>query len=161
MDQWAESVFKIIVQNLASHPLSPPKFGNDLSNGSTEPLNPSQSETDNTLSVSGTLVFKSQPLRTDQLIPYRESLVAYIYDVREVLKGEYKEKQILVMHPAHIDLKTQRLDKFEIGKTYELHLHELENTMWTTIKCEDDSGRIDLIPYIQVEDEIRFPVQGH
>src|ERR1700685_714309 len=132
----------------------------NLSNGSTEPLNQSQSETDHALSVSGTLVFKSQPLRTDQLIPYLESLVAYIYDVREVLKGEYKEKQILVMHPAHIDLKPQLLDKFEVGKTYELHLHELENTMWTTIKSKDDSSRIDLIPYIQVEDEIRFPTQN-
>ena len=160
MDQWAESVFKIIAQNIASHPFSPPKFANDLSNGCTEPLNPSQIETDNTLSVSATLVFKSQPLRTDQLIPYRESLVAYIYNVLEVLKGEYKEKQILVMHPAHIDLKTQLLDKFEIGKTYELHLHELENTLWTTTKSQDDSGRIDLIPYIQIEDEIRFPAQG-
>jgi hypothetical protein len=86
--------------------------------------------------------------------------VAYVYDVREVLKGEYKEKQILVMHPAHIDLKTQLLDKYEIGKTYELHLHELENTVWTTIKSQDDSGRIDLNPYIQVEDEIKFPAQG-
>jgi hypothetical protein len=159
MDQWAESVFKIILQNLALHPFSSPKSKDELSNGTTERLNPIQSETDNALSVSGTLVFKSQPLRTDQLIPYRESLVAYIYDVQEVLKGEYKEKQILVMHPAHIDLKTQPLDKFEIGKTYELHLHELENTTWTTIKSKDDSGRIDLIPYIQVEDETRFPVQ--
>jgi hypothetical protein len=159
MDQWAESVFKIILQNLASHPFSSPKSKDELSNGPTERLNPIQSETDNALSVSGTLVFKSQPLRTDQLIPYRESLVAYIYDIQEVLKGEYKEKQILVMHPAHIDLKSQLLDKFEIGKTYELHLHELENTTWTTIKSKDDSGRIDLIPYIQVEDETRFPVQ--
>jgi hypothetical protein len=160
MDQWAESVFKIIAQDLASHPLSTSKLVNGLSNGRTEPLNPSRTAMDNFLSVSGTLVFKSQPLRIDQLIPYRESLVAYVYDVREVLKGEYKEKQILVMHPAHIDLKTQLLDKYEIGKTYELHLHELENTVWTTIKSQDDSGRIDLNPYIQVEDEIKFPAQG-
>jgi hypothetical protein len=160
MDQWAESVFKIIAQDLASHPLSTSKLVNGLSNGRTEPLNPRRTAMDNFLSVSGTLVFKSQPLRIDQLIPYRESLVAYVYDVREVLKGEYKEKQILVMHPAHIDLKTQLLDKYEIGKTYELHLHELENTVWTTIKSQDDSGRIDLNPYIQVEDEIKFPAQG-
>jgi hypothetical protein len=160
MDEWAESVFKIIAQDLASHPLSPSKLVNGLSNGRTEPLNPSQTAMDNFLSVSGTLVFKSQPLRIDQLIPYRESLVAYVYDVREVLKGEYKEKQILVMLPAHIDLKTQLLDKYEIGKTYELHLHELENTVWTTIKSQDDSRRIDLNPYIQVEDEIKFPAQG-
>lgn len=160
MDQWAENVFKIITQNLASHPLSSPKIVNDLSSGRTEPLNPSETNSDNVLSVSGTLAFKSQPLRTDQLLPYQESLVAYIYDVREILKGEYKEKQILVMHPAHIGLKIQPLDKYEIGKTYELHLHELEHTAWNTIKSQDDSGRIDLVPYIQVEDEIRLPAEG-
>ena len=32
------------------------------------------------------------------------------------------------MHPAHIGLKIQPLEKYEIGKTYELHLHELEGT---------------------------------
>jgi hypothetical protein len=160
MDQWAANVFKIIAHNLASHPLSSPKTVNTLARGRTEPPNPSQTETDNVLSVSGTLEFKSQPLRIDQLVPYQESLVAYIYGVREVLKGEYKEKQILVMHPAHIGLKIQPLEKYEIGKTYELHLHELENTVWNTIKSQDDSGRIDLIPYIQVEDELRFPAQG-
>jgi hypothetical protein len=160
MDQWAANVFKIIARNLASHPLSSPKMVNTLASGHTEPLDPSQTETDNVLSVNGTLEFKSQPLRIDQLVPYQESLVAYIYDIREVLKGEYKEKQILVMHPAHIGLKIQPLEKYEIGKIYELHLHELENTAWNTIKSQDDSGRKDLIPYIQVEDEFRFPAQG-
>ena len=79
---------------------------------------PGQTET--VLSIIGMLVFKSQPLRLEQLLPYQESLVAHVYNVREILQGAYKEKQILVVHPAHIGLKIQPLEKYEIGKTYEL-----------------------------------------
>jgi hypothetical protein len=160
-DEWAGSVFNIITQDLASGPASAPKSATDASNGQAEPLNPSDTETHDLLSVSGTLVFKSQPLRIDQLLPYQESLVAYIYDVREILQGDYKEKQVLVMHPAHVGLTLQPLEKYEIGKSYELHLRELEGTLWATVKSQDDSGRIDLPPYIQVEDENRFPAQNH
>jgi hypothetical protein len=161
MDQWADNVFHIITKDLASGPLSAPKSATDASNGQTEPLNPNDSETHDVLSVNGTLMFKSKPLRIEQLLPYQESLVAYIYDVREVLQGEYKEKQILVMHPAHIGLTSQPLEKYEIGKSYELHLRELERTLWATVKSEDDSSRIDLAPYIQIEDEAKFPTQSH
>ena len=85
--------------------------------------------------------------------------MAYVYDIREILEGEYKDKQILIMHPAHIGLKVQPLEKYQIGQTYELHLHELEGTPWTTVKSQDDSDRIDLVPYIQIEDEMKFPGQ--
>ena len=37
--------------------------------------------------------------------------MAYIYDVREILQGDYKERQILVMIPAHIGLTVQPLAK--------------------------------------------------
>jgi hypothetical protein len=161
MDQWAERVFQIITQNLASSALSASKPATDASSGQTEPLNPNDLETHDLLSVSGTLVFKSKPLRIEQLLPYQESLVAYVYDVREILQGDYKEKQILVMHPAHIGLTIQPLDKYQIGKSYDLHLRELEGTLWATVKSQDDSSRIDLVPYIQLEDDIKFPTQNH
>jgi len=161
MDEWADNVFKIISQDLESHPLNsaPP-----LTSSSPETdmsANQSQQRGEGELTVLGTLVFKSQPLPINNLLPYRESLVAYIYDVQEVLKGSYSDKQILVMHPAHIDLQTQSLDKYEIGNKYELHLRELAGTEWSTVKSRDDSNRIDLIPYIQVEDIGRFPAQDH
>ena len=38
MDEWAENVFKIIVQNLASHPLSTPSLAPQLSNTVNDPL---------------------------------------------------------------------------------------------------------------------------
>jgi hypothetical protein len=74
-----------------------------------------------------------------------------------VIAGEYSEKQILVMHPAYIKLQEQRLGRWHIGRTYKLQLHELENTVWKTVKSKDDSGLINLQPYIRVQDEIRHP----
>ena len=53
------------------------------------------------------------------------------------------------------------IEKYEIGRSYELHLRELERTLWATVKSEDDSSRIDLAPYIQIEDEAKFPTQNH
>jgi hypothetical protein len=109
--------------------------------------------------VNATLTFKSEPLRLKELMPYQESLVAYVYAVREVLAGQYDEKNILVMHPAHIGLKSQPLKNYKIGKDYKLRLRELETTQWSTVKTKDDTGAIDLTPYIQVEDDIR--IMGH
>ena len=93
-------------------------------------------------------------------MPYQEFLVGFVYDVEEVTTGEYGEKQILVMHPAYIGLQPQSLEKFRIGKTYELPLHPLDGSIWSTVKSKDDSGRIELEPYISVQDEARYPKSG-
>ncbi len=106
--------------------------------------------------IRARLTFKSQPMPTRELLPYRESLVAYVYDVEKVLKGEYDQKQILVMLPAHIDAKDQKL-KYRIGKRYKLRLDRLEGSLWETAKTRDETGQINLQPYIRVEDERRHP----
>ena len=49
-------------------------------------------------------------------MPYQEFLVGFVYDVEQVIAGEYGEKQILVMHPAYIGLQPQSLGKFRIGQ---------------------------------------------
>jgi hypothetical protein len=104
------------------------------------------------------LVSKTKPMRLDELKPYRESLVSFVYEVQKVTEGEYSESKILVMQPAHIDNRPQPLDKLRIGKTYELSVHELQDgSPWMTIKKKDDSGLLDLLPYIQLADEARFP----
>jgi hypothetical protein len=33
----------------------------------------------------------------------------------------------------------------------------LEGTRWNTVKRKDDSGLLDLQPYIQVEDDTKYP----
>jgi hypothetical protein len=74
-----------------------------------------------------------------------------------VITGEYGEKQILVMHPAYIGLQPQSLEKFRVGRSYELQLRSVDGSIWSTVKSKDDSGRIELEPYIRVEDEARYP----
>ncbi|MBV9488233.1 MAG: hypothetical protein JO069_00720, partial [Verrucomicrobia bacterium] len=183
MDQWAEKVFEAIASDLSSRPLASSQApAEQLPSPSLPPAStpaaaatppasapaptpiapgqPGEKAPETGVSVRAVLAFKSQPLRIDQLLPYQESLVAYVYDVVEVLSGEYKDKQILVMHPAHVGLKVQPLDRYVVAKTYTLHLHELEGTPWSTVKSSDESGRIDLVPYIQTEDEGRFPANA-
>jgi hypothetical protein len=159
MDKWADAVFAIIERDVSSadfvslKPLSETAGATLVSTAST----PAESPEPGIVSVKARLVFKSQPMRLEQLLPYQESLVGYVYDVEKLVSGTYNEKQILVMHPAHIGLARQPLSKYRIGKTYKLHLRPLAGTVWETAKSRDDSNLSDLQPYIRVEDESRYP----
>jgi hypothetical protein len=162
MDQWADKVFDIVVRDLSSQPLASLK---PLSQGTitqapvTEPTPPPPAEkpVEKTLQVRAKLLSKTQPIPVKEFLPYQEFLVGYLYEVTRVVAGEYSEKQILVMHPAYIKLEEQRLGRWKIGRTYRLQLHELENTVWKTVKSKDDSGLINLQPYIRVQDEMKHP----
>src|SRR5437588_73145 len=122
-----------------------------------EPTPPAERPKETMLQVKARLVAKTQPVPVEEFLPYQEFLVGYVYDVTQVISGEYSEKQILVMHPAYIKLEEQRLGRWRIGRTYRLQLHELENTVWKTVKSKDDSGLISLQPYIRVQDEMKHP----
>jgi hypothetical protein len=161
MDLWADKVFEIIKTDLSAQPLASLKPLSQMVPAPTsspaeagplpgKPASPA-------LQVSARLVFKSKPMQVEEFLPYQESMISFVYDVREVLDGEYSENQILVMHPAFIGLRKQSLRKYRIGRTYRLQLRELEGTPWSTVKRRDDSGRIDLEPYIQVGDEAKYP----
>ncbi|MCX8512133.1 MAG: hypothetical protein ORN83_10245, partial [Chthoniobacteraceae bacterium] len=73
---------------------------------------------------------------------------------------EYKESELSVMHPAHVRLNPQVLSKYKIGRTYTLDLIDFEGSPWEAIKRSEDTGRIELSPYIRREDEARFPSGG-
>jgi len=163
MTQWAERSYSFMKQDLSSKPFSslpalaqlqPPA---DLD----APKKKEPDATREPLYVQAKLAFKSQPIPLKELMPYQESLVGFVYDVSRVVDGKYEDKQILVLHPSCIGLKPQPLDKYKTGKMYNLRLHEVETTPWHTVRCQDESGRIDLIPYIQVEDEKKFPGNSH
>jgi hypothetical protein len=112
------------------------------------------------LIVKAKLVSKTKPIQREELLPYQEFLVGFVYDVEGLIAGEYGEKQILVMQPAYIGLKPQPLGKFRIGRIYELQLRTFDGSIWSTVKSKDDSGRIDLEPYIRIQDEARYPKSG-
>lgn len=161
MDQWADGVFSIVERDLASESVaSLQPLSETVSLAAVpkaEPPPPAEGPPVQPLVVKAKLVFKSRPIRLRQLLPYQELLVAFVYDVKKVLAGHYTQNQILVMHPAYIALQRQSLQKYRAGKVYKLHLQELEGTPWETAKSQDDSGLIDLQPYIRVQDEIKHP----
>ena len=161
MDQWADRVFEIVERDLAAHPLASLRPLHEstpaLAAAAEQAKPPAEPPSDHPLTVTAKLVGKSTPLPIQNLLPYQESTVTYLYDVKKVSGGSYPERQILVTHPACIGLKMQPLGKYRVGKTYRLRVHLLRNSIWNTAKCKDDSGLINLEPYIPVDDERKFP----
>jgi hypothetical protein len=160
MDQWADKVFDIVEHDLSSQPIASLKPLSQTTIAEapvTQPTPPAEKPKEKTLQVKAKLIAKTEPVPVNEFLPYQEFLVGQLYEVTRVIAGEYSETQILVMHPAYIKLKEQRLGRWKIGRTYKLQLHELENTVWKTVKSKDDSGLINLQPYIRVQDEMRHP----
>lgn len=159
MDEWADKVFDIVQRDLSAQPIASLKPLRETlaAAGFKEAAPPAESPSARPITIEGTLAFKSKPMRVEELLPYRESLVSFVYDVKKVINGTYTEKQVMVMHPSFISLKKQPLDNYRIGKSYKLKLQPLEGTLWDTAKTRDDSGQINLQPYIRVEDKSKHP----
>ena len=160
MNKWTDKVWGEIDRDLSSQSWSDVRPLNESIAKLAPVAAPSTTPAGTSLVVKAKLVSKTNPIRREELMPYQEFLVGFVYDVEQVIAGEYGEKQILVMHPAYIGLRPQALEKFRIGKTYELQLRPLDGSIWSTIKSKDDSGRIELEPYIRVQDEGRYPKSG-
>ena len=168
MNTWADKVFAVIDRDLSAESWSSlkPLSGSIASAPVPAPAptpSPPIAEASKAagLVIRGKLVSRSKPIQRKELLPYEEFLVGFIYDVKEVIQGEYSDKQILVMHPAYIGLRKQSLARYHVGRTYQLQLRELEDSLWSTVKSKDDSGRIDLQPYIRTQDEARYPENAH
>ncbi len=161
MNRWTDKVFGEIDRDLSAQPWSSVPLLTEsfarLATAETPVSAPSATPATASLIVKAKLVFKTEPIPREQLLPYQEFLVGFVYDVEQVIAGNYQEKQILVMQPAYIGLRRQSLGKFHIGRTYELQLRALDGSIWSTAKSKDDSGRIDLEPYIRIQDESRYP----
>ena len=160
MDLWADKVFDFVDHDLSQQPFAALKPLSEkapaIAVTQEQPTPPPEKPKEQTLQVKAKLIFKTEPIPINELLPYQEYLVGYVYEINRVVAGQYSENQILVMHPAYIGLKKQKL-RYRIGKTYKLKLHELEETVWKTVKSKDDSGLINLQPYIRVQDETRHP----
>jgi hypothetical protein len=157
MNKWADKAWAEIDRDLSAHSWSDVRPLSESIAKLAPVAAPSATPATASLVVKAKLVSKTAPIRKEELMPYQEFLVGFVYDVEQVISGEYGEKQILVMHPAYISLQSQSLEKFRNGKSYELQLRTLDGSLWSTIKSKDDSGRIELEPYIRVQDEARYP----
>src|SRR6266480_1677966 len=157
MDKLTDKVFVEIDRDLSAQPWSDVRPLSESIARLATVAAPSATPATASLIVKAKLVSKTKPIRREQLLPYQEFLVGLVYDVEEVIAGKYEDKQILVMHPAYIGLRRQSLGKFHIGRSYELQLRGLDGSIWSTVKSKDDSGRIELEPYIRIQDEARYP----
>ena len=162
MNEWADKVYETIEQDMAAKPLaSLPLLSALPSEVGTKSSQQEEKTPVGTISMEAQLIFKSKPMTTRELLPYRESLVAFVYKVNKIGDGNYAAEKIVVMHPAHIGGKEQDLSKFVIGKNYDLRVRLLANTAWRAEKCRDDSDELDLEPYIQIADEKRIKNHIH
>lgn len=157
MNKWADKVWAEIDRDLSAQSWSDVRPLSESIAKLVPVATPIATPATAALVVKAKLVSKTKPIQKEELLPYQEFLVGFVYDVEEVTSGQYGEKQIMVMHPAYIGLQPQSLEKFRVGRTYELQLRPLDGSLWSTIKSKDDSGRIELEPYIRVQDEARYP----
>jgi hypothetical protein len=163
MDLWADKVFDVVEHDISSQPFAALKPLSEkmpalavAPEQPTTPTPPAEKPKDQTLKLKAKLISKTEPIPLNELLPYQEYLVGYVYEINKIIAGQYSENQILVMHPAFIGLKKQKL-RYRVGKSYKMHLRELDETVWKTVKSRDDSGLIDLQPYIRIQDEKRHP----
>jgi hypothetical protein len=159
MDLWADKVFDLVEHDLSLQPFASLKplseKGSSFAVVQAAPAEdrPKDSQL---VTVKAKLLYKTEPIPVSELLPYQEYLVGYLYEINKLMAGQYAENRILVMHPAYIGLKKQKL-RYRVGKTYKLQLRDLNDTVWKTVKSKDDSGAMDLQPYIRIQDETKHP----
>jgi hypothetical protein len=109
------------------------------------------------IKLKATLVSITACPEVEKVAPYQELLVGYKYSVEEILEGAYAAKELLVMHPAYIGLKTQKIDSV-IGTVYTLAVKKLTGASpWASVRRIEASASLDLDPHMLVEDESKHP----
>ena len=78
------------------------------------------------LRVRAVLLDKSHVPTPQQLSPYRQSLAVFLYEVREVLCGQYEEEQLHVAHWCVLDRAALPYKDTEIGSEHILLLEPFE-----------------------------------
>ncbi len=161
---WADGVFKIIKEDLQKSPID-----NSLPPRTVAPAAPAvvtpkvepkpESKTPDALYIKGSLECIIEPFTKEEIAPYNESLVAFVYRVRRVMKGEFKGTHLVVLHAAHIDGKRQPLHGYYINQTRNLRLISIEDTPWATLKAKDDNRYVDLERFICEEDHLKLSKQ--
>lgn len=149
---WADNVFTLIEEDMAA---SPPTAG-DAPVAAEGAVAEAAAEGDRTLLVQCRLERLNVPFRHEEIAPYHDSLVAFIYRVQQVLKGEFTGSHLVVLHAAHIAGKRQSMDQFRLGQSRILRLRPVEQTPWVTLKAKDDPRFLDLERFVIEEDHVKL-----
>jgi hypothetical protein len=167
MTIWANETFKIITKDLEDSKLSPsfePLPPIDVK-PSNEPSSISEFFTSNPRSGKETqpklvarcrLEKKLTPFTLEEIAPYHESLVGYVYRILEVYHGRQEIKEIVVLRPAHINNVSQPLKEHHAKRVTTLTLLPIEDTNWGTLKTKDPAESDELDRFICEEDHIKL-----
>jgi hypothetical protein len=148
MEVWAERVFDIIRDDLDGTPLG---ADDAIIAGGAVPA-PAEAEEVPVLVVQCSLEKMNVPYRHEQIAPYHESLVAFVYRVQRVLKGEFRDTHLVVLHAAHVDGKRQSMHRFHLGQSRIMRLLPVDRTPWATLKAKDDPRFLELERFIREDD---------
>lgn len=148
MEVWADRVFNIIRDDLDGTPLG---ADDAIIAGGAVPA-PAEAEEVPVLVVQCSLEKMNVPYRHEQIAPYHESLVAFVYRVQRVLKGEFRDTHLVVLHAAHVDGKRQSMHRFHLGQSRIMRLLPVDRTPWVTLKAKDDPRFLELERFIREDD---------
>ncbi len=114
--------------------------------------------TPESVSVRAKLLSRTPIPQPADFAPYGERLVAFLYKVSSVTKGQYDGKEILVFHPAYIHHAREDLSGYRVGKTYRLELVPFTaDSVWATVGQDDTVGDPLMTPYMLATDVARHP----
>lgn len=151
MTVWADGVFQIIQQDLSNSSLPPPAAPAPIMQPAPPPT-PNEVKIEPSLIVWARLEKKVDPYTLEEIAPYHESLVAYVYRVLRIYQGQCSAKRIVVLRPAHIDGAPLPLSKYQPYQASKLHLIPVEETRWATLKAKENPGSEELDRFICEED---------
>lgn len=154
MQLWADRVYEFIGDDLADDPLS--RAGGLLVSSGAKPEGKEMNAGDATLIVQCSLEKIGTPFRHEEIAPYNESLVAFVYRVHRVLKGTFTGSQLVVLHAAHVAGKRQSMNGFNLGQRRILRLLPVDRTPWATLKSRDDPRFLELDRFILEEDNSKL-----
>lgn len=153
MRKWAQGVHDLILDDISERPLEArPAFlvSSDEAAGEVPAEYASQ------LVVDCSLERINSPFRHEEIAPYNDSLVAFVYRVHQVLKGKFDGTHLVVLHAAHVAGKRQSMHRFSIGQRRILRLRPVDETPWVTLKAKDDPRFLLLDRYIPEEDHAKL-----
>ncbi|MGA0176551.1 MAG: hypothetical protein ACO3YO_07305 [Chthoniobacterales bacterium] len=153
MQVWAQRVHGLIEQDLGARPLNSSEMFLVSSEGAGLEIPRDEAPQ---LVVSCSLEKINPPFRHEEIAPYNDSLVAFVYRVHQVLKGKFDGTHLVVLHAAHIAGKRQSMHRFSTGQKRILRLRPVDATPWATLKAKDDPRFLLLDRFIPEEDHAKL-----
>ena len=105
------------------------------------------------IELRGKLVGRSHLPTLKEIVPYREALVMYEYEVLEVLAGELGDETVRVAHWAILDGRLQPIVEREVGEKDRLALEPLDRNpqVESTYLSDTLELRLDVPVYLDVD----------